>query len=128
MMRLFAPKEFWIADDTHRNSIVGGCGPGGLGDLLVPDAIWWLSIKLACMIHDWMYAFGESLEDKKRADRVFLNNMVRMINSESKYEFLRRLRLRTASGYYEAVKRYGGPAFWDDKKDPNGGEVKEVEI
>jgi hypothetical protein len=74
-----------------------------------------------------MYEVGKTIADKKRADRVFRNNMVRMINSETKYEFLKRLRLRRANTYYKAVEKYGGPAFWDGKEDPNGGEVLEIQ-
>lgn len=120
---LFAPDEYWDVDDATRASIVGGCGPGGIGDWFVPDTIWGLNIKSACSIHDWMYHFGETLEDKVRADRVFLNNMVRLVFANTRNRILRKLRLRRTVVYYEAVKRYGGPAFWDGKDDPNGGRV-----
>ncbi len=123
-MKLFAPIEFWKAKASRR---LGGCGPGSIGDWLVPDTVWGLSIRLACLIHDWMYEVGKAIVDKERADRVFRNNMVRMINSETKYEFLKRLRLRRANTYYKMVDKYGGPAFWKDKEDPNGGEIRKLE-
>ena len=122
-MKLFAPDEFWDTKDVHWDDMEGGCGPGGVGDWLVPDTVWGLNIRPACVIHDWMYAFGETLEDKMRADRVFLNNMVRIVIHNTKNGILLKLRLRRTRTYYEAVKRFGGPAFWDEKKDPNGGRI-----
>jgi len=115
VFKLWAPKEYWLALPEQRAEIAGGCGPGGIGDWFVPDTLWGLSVKPACQIHDWMYHFGENLEDKKQADRVFLNNMVRIINDQTGNRILRSLRLHRAATYYRAVKRFGGPAFWHGK-------------
>ena len=114
-LRLFAPESYWNATDDERNAVVGGCGPGGIGDWLVPDTVYFLSIKEACKIHDWMYAFGETAEDKVEADEVFLNNMIRIIDAETWFDWVKWLRKKRAYKYYWAVKNLGGPAFWDDK-------------
>ena len=123
-LNLYAPESYWDATEEQRNEIAGGCGPGGFGDYLVPDRIWFLSVKLACKIHDWMYNFGETLADKEEADRVFLNNLIRIINAKTKWKWLRKRRLKIAHVYYVFVDRFGGPSFWDDKNKPR--EFQEV--
>lgn len=95
--------------------IAGGCGPGGLGDYLVPDTLWGLSVRPACSIHDWLYHWGLTLKDKDSADRVFLNNMIRLIRSHTRWGWLKKLRLRRAKTYYHMVHTFGGPAFWKGK-------------
>ena len=115
MTKLFAPKEYWSMPKKTIDKITGGCGPSGTGDMIVPDTIYGLSVKSACRIHDFMYYFGENLEDKDRADRVFLNNMIRLIKNGSKFFILRKLRLLRALTYYRAVKYFGGAAFWAGK-------------
>ena len=52
-----------------------------------------------------MYHNGKTIEDKKEADRVFLNNMLRLVDGKTKWRFVRRLRRRRARIYFEAVKR-----------------------
>ena len=125
MIRLYAPVAYWQADEATSASVVGGCGPGGVGDWLVPDIIWGLNVKPACRIHDWMYYFGECNADKKAADRSFRNNMVRLIAGTPARRTTVRIRLWLAERYYKAVKKYGGPAFWDNKNDKS--EMGEVE-
>jgi hypothetical protein len=123
MIELAAPKEYWITPAYILDDITGGCGPGGLGDFLVPDRLdwpwpWGLSIKKACRIHDYMYHVGETRADKKLADEVFLNNMIRIINNARKTWFGRqrfKQRLKRAEAYYYAVHRFGGPAYWKGK-------------
>ena len=112
---LFAPASYVNALPEVRLQMVNGCGPGGWLTDLVPDTIYGLDISAACNIHDWMYAEGETIEDKQLADRVFLNNLVRIINHETRWAWLRWLRRRRALKYYLAVKNFGGPFFWTDK-------------
>jgi hypothetical protein len=108
---LVAPVEYWQMPEEERNLIAGGCGPGGFGDALVPDTLWGLSVRAACEIHDWMYHFGESIDDKRLADRLFLDNMVSIICTKTKNWILRKLRLQRAWAYYQAVAKFGGPSF-----------------
>jgi hypothetical protein len=65
-----------------------------------------------------MYALGLVIEDKDEADRVFLNNMIRIIDSRRSRRWLRALRLGRAKDYYLAVHWFGGPSFWSGKNDP----------
>lgn len=121
-VKLFAPLEYGDqpccyheASQELIESVTGGCGPGGFGDYFVPDTVWFLSIKEACKRHDWMYAFGLTIEDKELSDRVFLNNMIRIIDAYTKWGWLKRLRRKRAKTYYNFVKYAGGPSFWHDK-------------
>ncbi len=117
-LKLYAPNEYWASTHEELEKIVNGCGTSGWKGLLVPDTLWGLSVSGSCNIHDWMYHHGKDSDDKLDADRAFLNNMVRTINYHTSNWVLRKLRLRRARIYYEAVKTFGGPAFWDNKNSP----------
>lgn len=119
-LRLFAPASYWTCTEATRREVVSGCGPGrGWKAFLVPETLWGLSIRAACDIHDWMYHLGETVDDKKEADRVFLNNMIRIIEARTRWSWLKRMRLRRARIYYLAVCWFGGPAFWARKNRPD---------
>lgn len=123
---LYAPEEYWDMEDIDKNRICNGCGPKGTFDF-VPEHIWGLRIGECCRIHDMCYHIAEpTIEAKNEADRIFLNNMLRLIDMNTeKYliniSFFRIknpllwLRRRAAYIYYEGVKRFGGPAFWAGK-------------
>ena len=115
---LYAPKSYWAASPDEVSRVAGGCGPGGFGDFLVPDKIWGLDVSHACRIHDWMYHLGETLADKDEADRVFLNNMLRLVEAAGGPGWLQRLRANRAHTYHLAVATFGGPFFWKDKNEP----------
>jgi hypothetical protein len=115
---LWAPEEYWQLSDEQRRDLCNGCGTKGLGGYVVPDTIYGLRITVACDIHDFMYATGRSIEDKQTADRVFLNNMIRIIEAKTKRFFLRKLRTTRAYTYYLSVCNFGGPAFWSGKNSP----------
>lgn len=112
---LLAPLEYWAVppEDMHLH-VSGRCGPGkGLGDKLVPETVWGLSITKACEIHDFMYEFGpKTKEYKEAADRVFLVNMLTIIDRKTKWEAVRFLRRRRAYKYYDAVAMLGDRAFY----------------
>jgi hypothetical protein len=128
-VKLFAPSSYWEASPEVLKQVTNGCGTSGWKGALVPDTIYFLSIKAACNIHDWMYAIGKTLADKKEADRVFLNNMLRIIDHANSFAFLEGLRRARAYEYYEAVKVFGGPAFWDKKNLPdNLGEARAIAV
>ena len=89
-----------------------GCGSGWNAPL-VPDTIYFVSIKECCKYHDYAYSVGTTLEDKEKADREFLNNMTRVIKSIDKWYYPTRLALWRAKNYYHMVKWFGGAAFFD---------------
>ena len=125
---LYYPKEYLTTPPHILNNIINGCGPGGWLIDIVPDHIFFCNITEACYIHDFMYKVGTTIEDKKRADRVFLNNMTRLILDKNYYwydNWLKKKRLALARFYYVMVKNHGGPAFWRGKDDPKDKEEEE---
>lgn len=116
--QLFAPAPYWQLTDAQRADICNGCGTKGLVGALVPDTIYGLCVTPACNIHDFMYALGSSVEDKAAADRVFFNNLLRLIDAGTRFGWLKKLRALRAHTYYEAVHLFGGPAFWAEKNAP----------
>jgi hypothetical protein len=121
-VKLYAPEQFGNQPCCYhdaplvlRNAVAGGCGPGGLGDYIVPDTLYGLSVKPACAIHDWQYHYGVTLADKDDADNNFRDNMVRLIKAQGSWGIIENLRLRRARTYYEMVSHFGGPAFWAGK-------------
>jgi hypothetical protein len=121
---LFAPPEYWRLPESERLRM--GCGPGYMGDLIVPDTFYGLSVKPACGIHDFMYKIGRVEADREIADRVLLNNCVRIVIAGTSGRLLLRLRLRRARTYWWFVAEFGGPAFWNGKNLP--GEEMEVTV
>jgi len=113
---LYIPESFKKLNTEEINKICNGCG--AKEGINVPDTFYGLSITEACDIHDYMYHMGKTIKDKEEADRVFLNNLLRIVNKESKCCVLKFLRRRRAKKYYLAVKILGGPAYWDNKIKP----------
>jgi hypothetical protein len=122
--KLYAPEKFGAQPCCYHDATPeqiaaaigkGGCGPGGIGDYLVPDTMWGLNVRPACSIHDWQYHWGRTIDDKIKADLNLRDNLVRLIKAQNSWGFIENLRLRRARSYYEAVKYFGGPAFWSGK-------------
>jgi len=112
---LYAPHSFYKAHDNLILEHTGKCGPGdGIGDKLVPETLWGLRVTRACRIHDWMYS-RMCTTTQKTADRIFLNNMRRLVIHGSKIKWLVNLRLTRAKTYYLAVK-YGGKSAVTEKE------------
>ena len=109
MITLYIPNGYQPKTDCN------GCG-SGWNAKLVPDTIYGLDITPVCCIHDYMYEVGTTIEDKEEADRAFLNNMLRVIESKQGWWFPHFLARGRALKYYEFVHNFGGPAFWDGKK------------
>lgn len=118
MLKLYGEPECWKFKADHPEEFASfGCGPGdGIGNWLVPDTAWGLSLKPACTIHDWYYRFYSDRSEvgKKLADVVFANNMVRIVNHHTKKALIRRFRLMRVEKYYKAVRAFGGPAWYED--------------
>jgi len=95
-----------------------GCG-SGWNAKLVPDSIYGLNIKDCCCPHDYDYETGQSIEDKKAADRRFKNNMFRKIEADDNIFrdniFVKSLMYRRAKTYFKFVKEFGASAFWENK-------------
>lgn len=108
-------ESFRNATDAERDSVCNGCG--AKGGLKVPSTFYGLKIEEACQVHDWDYAQGKTKEDKSRADRYFLFNMLIIIEAQTGLinSALKPLRRRRALKYYEAVVTWGNSAFWEGK-------------
>lgn len=109
------PCNIYDADQDMLDECAGGCGPGGIGDMLVPDRLWFCSVKPACKVHDWMYTWGCTEDDKKIADDLFLENMEFIIDAKTKWTWLRVLRKNRAYKYYLAVSEGGDKSFFSGK-------------
>lgn len=126
-----APDTFWNATPTLRAQICNGAGPAGVGFVgwlvafLIPDTLWGLCITPAANVHDWMYWEGLDSADKKDADRIFLLNMIALIEEQTTRLFvvgfvLRELRRFRALLYYMMVVEFGAKAYWTGKKATKG--------
>ena len=114
MINLCEPISYQEASKAKRNKVVNGCGSAKAKFDFVPDTIYGLCITPACNIHDWMYHLAPpDIIFKREADRVFLNNVLRII--EDNGGLLKWFRKRRALKYYLSVKYFGGPAFWNGK-------------
>lgn len=109
-LKLEAPREMFETDIVTLNMMVGGCGPTGSGDCLIPDNLLGLDITSACAIHDFEYATGDSRIDRRYADERFYRNMKLIVDTQS-ISILKPLRYSLAWGYYEAVRNFGHNFF-----------------
>ena len=113
---LFAPKGFLGTSNIELEKICNGCGAANAKFDFVPDTIYKHCIGPVCHIHDYMYHKGKTLKAKEEADRVMLNNLLRMINRVTGWKSMLKMPMRRrALKMYEAVNAYGGPAFWEGK-------------
>jgi len=110
---LAAPASFWNASDELRAAIAGGCGPGGFGDVFVPDRMYGLNMVAACAIHDWCFAVWNTKAGFKQANELFKNNMIRINSQHEGYAFITALRSRRIKKYYLAVRFGGEPSYYD---------------
>lgn len=108
----------WVPELYHPEKLCS-CGPEGAKADLVPDTVWFLSIKEACCIHDFMYEVGGTEKDRRHADYVFLNNMNILIYQAHSFRLLKRLREKRAKLYFDAVREFGHKFF--NYKEPKQG-------
>ncbi len=112
---IYAPASFKLATLEELRENANGCGGSG-SFIKPPKRIYGTLIVQACIIHDWMYAKGFTIEDKDEADRVFHNNMNRLISRDS-HKFYKPtwLQRRRALKYYMVVKHCGAEYYWAGK-------------
>ena len=112
---IFAPVSFLLATEQQLIEVCNGCGAADSW-FRPPETIYLTDVSSTCIVHDWMYNFGHTIEDKDEADRSFLNNLLRLINLDSgKWYKPTTLQRARALLYYQSVKTFGGPAFWNGK-------------
>jgi hypothetical protein len=118
-MKLFVPFDCQKFIEEHPDEFkTYGCGPGGIGDYLVPDTVWGLSIRQACRIHDWAYrhANDASEEARKQHDKILSYNSMRIVIARTTNHTLFVLRRRRVKTYYQMVRAFGGRAYWDENR------------
>ena len=81
---------------------------------LVPRTLWGIDCNIASYIHDYWYFVGGSEEDRLRADRQFLFDIIYFIEDHkckwpwgTRWIHQKLARMR-ADKYYLAVKTFGG--------------------
>ncbi len=114
-IRLLAPVSFWLSTEAQRLRICNGCGPTSWKSF-VPDTMYGLCVTPACNIHDWMYSYGVTMEDKDIADLTFKLNLYRIIDQKSGNWLFKKLRRVRAYGYYLAVSWLGHAAYVKGKR------------
>ena len=116
MTALYSEYGFDEATPEQIAAVSNGCGGAGIG-FLVPNTVFFQSVIESCYRHDWGYHHGQTIQDKEKTDRAFLNNMIRQIDAKKSWKWVKKLRYGRAYQNYEIVKKFGGPWFWKDKKD-----------
>jgi len=115
------PEEFQKDIDEKRIiEYINGCGAAtGLFTNVAPSQIDGICILAACIIHDFRYYKGQTLQDKIRADIEFLLNIQQIIiNDPSFYKIdndRRQLRLDEALIFFRFVHEYGLKSFVEKK-------------
>lgn len=125
-VELYAPPDYWRLSPEQKKAFCNGCGPKSLFVDLVPDHPLGEDFSEPCNIHDYMYAMGKTHDDKVVADRVFLNNMTRVIDASANTIDDMVFGRFVADIYYQAVHTFGGLAFWSGKNRPE--ELCEVDL
>ena len=116
-MKLFVPSECQKFILEHPEEFASyGCGPGGIGDYIVPNTVYGLDINPACQVHDWQYRHSNdaSEEARKNHDRTLSYNSMRIVVYNTKNHILYILRRRRVKTYYQMVRAFGGRAYWDE--------------
>lgn len=124
--KLYAPVGYWEMSEEEKSVVCNGMGAkDSLLSPFIPNTFLGLDMSEAGNIHDYMYLVGVTYKDKEEADRVFLNNMLRIIQAEKdSYRLTTYVRRRIAWSYYTAVVELGSTAYWEGKN----GEDEEKEI
>ena len=105
-------------DEKVAKRVANGCGAAGAKwkSWIIPNKILFVSVKEACRIHDFMYHIGRTKNDKKVADKVFLQNMYKIFEGQPWYSRpFNGARRKLADQYYNAVSYFGESAFMSGK-------------
>lgn len=98
----------------EKAKICNGAGAAGKWiSSIIPNTMYGLDCTEAFNIHDYDYEVGVHLDDKIRADRNLLNNLLTLIDHQRGLLMLPRQ--WRAMKYYEAVQLLGDEAFFKGK-------------
>lgn len=88
-------------------------GAGAKGGIKVPNTMWGLDMRTIFDVHDYDYWCGETVKDKRDADRRMLINAIILIMNRG--GLLAVPRVYRAATYFCAVAFMGEKAFWKGK-------------
>lgn len=104
---LDASLAYWNVSAAALAELTGGCGPGKLGDALIPDKIFGLDLTPACQVHDFDYSPMSEIP-RALADARFFANMRRLMRKQLKVGFWQNIKQRFAiCKYFDAVEDHG---------------------
>ena len=125
MFELIEPKTggFSIPDGfmdwyLSKENSCDGCGTKWFSDI-VPDSIYFVSIKLACCIHDYLFSLGGTREDFEYANSMFRDNLNAIVTLAGiRYTlYPTKLAKRRVETYYKAVStEYAYKIFNENNK------------
>lgn len=94
-------------------ALTNGCGPESwkheITDFITRFILG--NVEESCRIHDLCYSFGNTDDDRKVADKIFLANMLTQIAGSYAPRWIRKLRVAKAFLVYKIVRSYGEDAF-----------------
>ena len=100
---------------SQKRLICNGCGAAWRIDV-VPDNILGLDITEACNIHDYSWFVAKpTWDDFHRANIMFLDNMLELISTGTRWWWLKWARRNRAMTYFNAVEEFGRKIFADEK-------------
>ena len=120
---LVLPKVVANLTPAQVADLSNGCGTR---KIRVPQKILGVNFEDACNGHDCCYSFGEDEEDKRISDRLFLYNLLVLVDEHCKRNGIvdraERVACREAAfEYYKAVADWGKWAFYAHKDGPSPG-------
>lgn len=117
-VKLYAKRGFWAWTKEELKERGYGCGPGSIGNKIIPDTFWGLNVWWCCAIHDHMYRYKHAVTktDKWVADVVLLTNLNDWIEAKTNWEWLKVLRRHRAMTYFSAVRDAGNKSFFSGKE------------
>jgi hypothetical protein len=131
-MKLYAPAAYWSMHPKDKEML---CSEENRKKFyFINNKILWIDITEAINILMYMYHIGRDRFDLEGAHNVFMNNIVRIIESKMRKYFWKKLNpiitlcLYIASKYYNKILNYGPVIFWENKnsslryKDINDGD------
>jgi len=113
-IKLVAPEAYTLLTPKEKDEICNGCG--AKGGIPVPNTMYLLNIKEACQVHDFMYHSSMHKDDKVICDLVFKHNLFQIIEHETWFGFVEKLRKIIAEEYYLVVSIWGNDAYWTKDK------------
>ncbi len=92
------------------------CGAGtGVGDVIVPEKNWGLSMSPACFVHDICWPIAQpTWADFHQSNSMFMHNCQALVEARSRFP-LKQLRMYRAVTYFNAVDTLGETFFWAEK-------------